>query len=73
MKPWADPMHDSYRVSRKPGKHYCLGCSNECTYTAWGAWCFDCNVKRMRNINKGMAQLARSIGDEKTARELEAE
>jgi hypothetical protein len=30
-------------------------------------------VKRMRDINKGMAQLARSIGDEAQARELEAE
>ena len=71
--PWRDPNHESYHRSRKPGKHRCIGCAKACTYTAWGAWCFDCNVVRMRRINKGMAQLARSIGDEKQAQELEAE
>lgn len=73
MKPWADANHESYRVSRKPGKHTCLGCRCSCTYTAWGPWCHPCNVERMTRINKGMAQLARSIGDERTARELENE
>lgn len=71
-KPWADPKHESYHVSRKRGKHHCLGCRKPCTYTAWGPWCFDCNVARMTGINKSMADLARSIGDEKTAKELEA-
>lgn len=71
--PWADPNHESYHRSRKRGKHSCLGCRKACTYSAWGPWCFDCNVVRMRRINKGMAQLARSIGDEKQAQELEAE
>ena len=71
--PWRDPNHASYHRSRKRGKHTCLGCGTPCTYTAWGPWCYTCNVTRMRNINKGMAQLARSIGDENQARELEAE
>ena len=71
--PWRDPNHESYRHSRKPGKHTCFGCGEPCTYSAWGRWCHPCNVKRMRNVNKGMAQLARSIGDEKSALELEAE
>lgn len=70
---WADPNHESYRVSRKRGKHTCNGCGTACTYSAWGPWCFECNVKRMRGINKNMAELARSIGDEKAAAELEAE
>ena len=73
MKPWADPHHESYSRSRRRGKHHCLGCSVDCTYTAWGPWCHPCNVKRMTDINKGMAQLARSIGDEDTARRLETE
>lgn len=72
-KPWADPNHESYHRSRKPGKHTCLGCSTPCTYSAWGRWCHPCNVVRMRRINKCMAQLARSIGNEKSARELETE
>lgn len=71
--PWRDPNHKSYYRSRKPGKHTCLGCGVPCAYSAWGPWCHPCNVSRMRGINKGMAQLARSIGDEKSARELEAE
>lgn len=71
MKPWADPDHESYHHSRKRGKHACLGCRKACTYTAWGAWCYDCNVKRMTGINKSMAELARSIGDEAAARRLE--
>lgn len=71
MKPWADPNHESYHRSRKRGKHNCLGCGGPCTYSAWGPWCHPCNVTRMTGINKSMAQLARSIGDEATAKELE--
>lgn len=73
MKPWADPNHESYRVSRKRGKHTCLGCGQTCTYSAWGPWCHPCNVKRMTRINKAMAGAARNIGDEQLARELEAD
>jgi hypothetical protein len=51
ISPWADPNHDSYRISRKPGKHRCLGCGCDCTYTAWGSWCYSCNVPRMKLIN----------------------
>lgn len=73
-KPWADPNHDSYRISVKRGgrgPHHCLGCGKGCTYSAWGPWCHPCNVTRMTRINKSMADLARSIGDETAARELE--
>lgn len=73
MKPWADPMHESYRVSRQRGTHHCLGCGVSCTYSAWGPWCHPCNVTRMTRINKGMAELARSIGDEAAARNLESD
>lgn len=71
MKPWADPNHESYRVSRRPGKHRCLSCRCSCTYSAWGPWCHSCNVKRMTDIDKSMAQLARSIGNEAAEKELE--
>ena len=69
-RPWADPNHESYHRSRKRGKHVCLGCRETCTYSAWGPWCHPCNVDRMTRLDKSFAQLARSIGDEKTAREL---
>lgn len=71
MKPWADPGHESYSVSRRKGRHRCLGCGKDCTYTAWGPWCFACNVERMERINKSMAQIARAIGDDEIADELE--
>lgn len=73
MKPWADPNHESYSVSRKPGKHCCLGCRKPCTYTAWGPWCHPCNVERMTDIDKAMAGIARDLGNEKMAREFEAD
>jgi hypothetical protein len=71
--PWRDENHESYHKSRRPGRHHCLGCRKPVPYSAWGPWCHPCNVTRMRRINKGMAQLARSIGDEAQARELERE
>jgi len=69
-KTWRDADHPSYcgRLT-----HTCLGCGKRCTKSAWGKWCHPCNVDRMTRLNKGMAELARSIGDEKTARELETE
>lgn len=73
MKPWKDSGHESYHHSRKRGKHHCLGCGASCTYTAWGPWCYPCNVQRMEGLNKSMAELARSIGDEKAAHDLETE
>lgn len=73
MKPWADPSHESYHHSRKRGKHRCLGCGKACTYSAWGPWCYPCNFSRMKGINKSMAELARSIGDEAAAKRLETD
>ena len=68
--PWRDEKHPSYH-GRKTKQ--CLGCGQKCSRSAWGPWCYPCNVTRMRRINKGMAQLARSIGDEAQALELERE
>jgi hypothetical protein len=68
--PWRDEKHPSYH-GRKTKQ--CLGCGKKCSRSAWGPWCYPCNVTRMRRINKGMAQLARSIGDEAQALELERE
>ncbi len=68
--PWADPDHHSYHGTPT---HRCLGCRKKVPRSAWGPWCHPCNVERMTRINKSMAQLARSIGDEESARELETE
>jgi hypothetical protein len=68
MKPWADPQHRSYLG---PKTERCLGCGEKCSKSAWGPWCHPCNVVRMARLNKSMARLARSIGNEAAARELE--
>lgn len=68
MTPWRDEKkYDG------PKRYKCLGCRCACARSAWGKWCFECNVKRMERLNKSMASAARSIGDERTARHLERE
>jgi hypothetical protein len=66
--PWRDEKHPSYHG---PRNYPCLGCGKPCAKSAWGKWCHPCNVERMTRINKSMAELARSIGDEDAARKLE--
>ena len=68
MKPWADEKHPSYHG---PKSKWCLGCDAPCSKSAWGTWCYPCNVKRMTGINEQMVKLARNIGDEAMARRLE--
>jgi len=68
MKPWNDPEHPSYQGE---ATHSCLGCRQPVPYSAWGPWCHPCNSQRMKRLNKSFAQMARSIGDEDTAREFE--
>jgi len=69
-KTWRDADHPSYcgRLT-----YTCRGCRKRCTKSAWGAWCYTCNVKRMTRLNQNIADLARRIGDEKTARKLESD
>lgn len=65
MKPWRDRSN----YNKPPCK--CLGCEAVRPRSRWGPWCYDCNVERMSRINKTMAKLARGLGDEEAARELE--
>ena len=58
MLPYQDPEHESYSVSRRRGKHRCLGCGTPCTYSAWGPWCHPCNVARMDKIGATLHDMA---------------
>ena len=49
-------MTDAYKDPLHPGnamrpKVRCLGCGKLGCITAWGKWCFKCNVERMERIN----------------------
>lgn len=48
-----------YRNEAHPGNAVrkgvaCLGCGKDGCVTAWGDWCFICNVKRMDRINAAL-------------------
>lgn len=47
MKAYQDRNHPGNKI--RPHLH-CLGCGKKGVITAWGKWCFDCNVKRMDGI-----------------------
>lgn len=49
--PYRDPNHPGNAV--RPSVQ-CIGCGNKGCITAWGPWCFTCNVKRMDRINKAL-------------------
>lgn len=59
-QPWRNPLHPSYS---KPADGRCLGCHKLCCKSAWGYWCFDCNVKRMERIDAQFAKVARALGE----------
>ena len=59
MKACQDPDHpgNKIRTDRK-----CLGCGKSETTTAWGPWCFECNVKRMDRIDAALTAEATRYG-----------
>lgn len=46
--PYRDPDHPGNKL--RP-KIRCVGCGKMGCVTAWGPWCFDCNVQRMDRID----------------------
>ena len=48
----------------------CLGCGKMGCTTAWGDWCFDCNVRRMDRINVSMDKLRKAFGGNPAVAEL---
>lgn len=48
---YQDPEHPSYH-GKKTVK--CYGCGCKCAKSAWGPWCFPCNIKRLDRISASM-------------------
>lgn len=59
MKPYQDPNHPGNAI--RPEVE-CIGCRKHGCVTAWGPWCFDCNVKRMDRIDASLASVASRLG-----------
>jgi len=59
LRPWADPTSPGNRM--RPHVR-CIGCGNLGCTTAWGPWCFTCNVKRITRIDKAFKGIAKSYG-----------
>jgi hypothetical protein len=47
-RPYADPAHKGNRLRPRVR---CVGCGAKGCVTAWGPWCFKCNVERMDRIS----------------------
>lgn len=47
-RPFADPSHPGNKI--RPNVK-CVGCKKLGCITAWGPWCFDCNVERIDRIS----------------------
>jgi hypothetical protein len=57
---YADPNHPGNKIRPRVR---CLGCGKLGCVTAWGPWCFDCNVKRIDRLGR-LAKVLR--GEENT-------
>ena len=56
---YANPDHPSYHG---PKVAKCYGCKSPCSKSAWGLWCYACNVKRLDRISgalNGMLERAK--------------
>jgi hypothetical protein len=49
MKSWQNPDHPGNKIRPKVK---CIGCGKLGCVTAWGRWCFECNVERMTRHDK---------------------
>jgi hypothetical protein len=56
---WQDPDHPGNKIRPKVR---CVGCGKLGCITAWGPWCFECNVPRMTRIDARIEEMAKSIG-----------
>lgn len=52
-RPYADPNHPGNKI--RPNVK-CIGCGTKGCITAWGPWCFTCNVERMDRISARFTQ-----------------
>jgi hypothetical protein len=64
MEAYRDPNHPGNKI--RPHVT-CFGCGQKGCITAWGNWCFDCNVKRIDRINASFAAIRESMGADPAA------
>lgn len=57
-QPWRDPNHPGNKI--RPSIR-CANCGTKGCITAWGPWCFNCNVKRMTHLSAQFGQLAANL------------
>jgi hypothetical protein len=62
MNIWEDPNHPGNKI--RPAIK-CVGCGNMGCVTMWGPWCFECNVERMRRIDRQFSQVRAALKAQK--------
>ena len=63
MKPYHDKRHPGNRL--RPHVK-CIGCGKFGCITAWGPWCYECNVARLDNIGAKFDKVKAALGDRLT-------
>ena len=59
-------MTEAYKDPNHPGNKIrprvvCLGCGTKGCITAWGNWCFDCNVARIERIDAAFDEVRKAL------------
>ena len=58
LKAYQDANHPGNKIRPRVR---CLGCGTKGCITAWGDWCFSCNVARMDRINVSMEKIRKAL------------
>lgn len=58
-RPYADPSHSGNKLRPRVR---CVGCFDYGCTTAWGPWCFKCNVERIDRISRNLGDECRRRG-----------
>ena len=59
----------NFRDPNDPGnkirpKVRCIGCGKKGCITAWGNWCFKCNVERIERIDRAFVSIINTANQE---------
>jgi hypothetical protein len=58
MDAYKDPNHPGNKIRPRV---VCWECGKKGCVTAWGNWCFDCNVKRIERISASFEKFKESF------------
>ena len=62
---YRDPAHPGNKIRPQVS---CIGCGIRGCITAWGPWCFKCNIERMDRISAQMDKLRKALDADKAER-----